>query len=133
MPCNTALPVTDADLATLYRIADGGLSPLTGPMAKAEYDRVLDEEVIERGGKKYAWTIPLAFPAGPDVAHKLTPRQPPPADQRHRPVRGRHRRDDVYEWDKAKYNAAVYGTPRTDHPGGGSPFPTPAPSWSAAR
>ena len=56
------IPVSDADLSTLYRIADGGLSPLVGPMVKAEYDRVLEEEVIERNGKKYAWTIPLAFP-----------------------------------------------------------------------
>lgn len=52
--CTTSIPVSDADLSTLYRIADGGLSPLTGPMVKAEYDRVLDEEVIERNGTKYA-------------------------------------------------------------------------------
>src|SRR5437899_2554863 len=45
--------VSPADLSTLYRIADGGLSPLTGPMTREEYDRVLDEEVIVRGGKKY--------------------------------------------------------------------------------
>ena len=33
------VPVSKADLATLYRIGDGGLSPLTGPMTKAEWDR----------------------------------------------------------------------------------------------
>ena len=43
--CTTAIPVSDADLSTLYRIADGGLSPLIGPMVKAEYNRVLEEEV----------------------------------------------------------------------------------------
>src|SRR5438552_1787303 len=68
-----AIPVSDADLSTLYRIADGGLSPLTGPMGQEEYDRVLDEEVIVRGGKKYAWTIPLAFPVGEELAKTLSP------------------------------------------------------------
>ena len=57
------VPVSDADLSTLYRLGDGGLSPLTGPMDKKTFERVLDEEVIERDGKKYAWTIPLSFPA----------------------------------------------------------------------
>ena len=41
--------VTDADLATVYRVADGTLSPMTGPMNEAEYNRVLDEQCIVRG------------------------------------------------------------------------------------
>ena len=48
VPSTTAIPISDADLSTLYRIADGGLSPLTGPMTKAEYQRVLEEEVVVR-------------------------------------------------------------------------------------
>src|SRR5213079_2175211 len=67
------IPVSDADLSTLYRIADGGLSPLLGPMVKEEYDRVLGEEVIVRNGKKYAWTIPLAFPVEEAKAKHLHP------------------------------------------------------------
>ena len=39
MPTSTPIPVTDADLSTLYRLADGGLSPLTGPMTKASTRR----------------------------------------------------------------------------------------------
>src|SRR6476661_10058725 len=72
-PMGTPIPVSDADLSTLYRIGDGGLSPLTGPMVKSEYDQVLEEEVIVRGGKKYAWTIPLAFPVSEELAKKLKP------------------------------------------------------------
>src|SRR5476651_411066 len=70
-PCTTAIPVSDADLSTLYRIADGGLSPLTGPMTKAEYQRVLEEEVVVRNGQKYAWTIPLSFPIEETLAKTL--------------------------------------------------------------
>jgi sulfate adenylyltransferase len=67
------LPISDADLSTLYRLGDGGLSPLTGPMDKATFDRVLDEEVIVRDGKKYAWSIPLAFPADMATAKEMKP------------------------------------------------------------
>jgi sulfate adenylyltransferase len=111
------IPVSDADLSTLYRIGDGGLSPLTGPMTRAAYDRVLDEEVIERNGKKYAWTIPLAFPVSEELAKKLTPGSSHPLhNERGEPV-GVIAVQDVYPWDKKKYNAAVYQTPREDHPG----------------
>src|SRR5262245_30290759 len=69
------LAVSDADLSTLYRIGDGGLSPLIGPMDRATYDRVLDEEVIVHEGKKYAWAIPLSFPATADEIKTFNPGQ----------------------------------------------------------
>src|SRR5713101_10064390 len=65
------LPVSDADLSSLYRLGDGGLSPLTGPMDGATFRRVLDEEVILHNGKAYAWTIPIALPADKALASSL--------------------------------------------------------------
>src|SRR5712692_5796185 len=65
------VPVSDADLSSLYRFGDGGLSPLTGPMNKAAFDRVLDGEIIVVGGKNYAWTIPISFPVEKAVAATL--------------------------------------------------------------
>jgi sulfate adenylyltransferase len=62
------VPVSDADLSTLYRLGDGGLSPLTGPMGKEAYQRVLDEEVVLHNGQRYAWTIPLSFPVDEKLA-----------------------------------------------------------------
>src|SRR5438874_9131235 len=56
------IPVSDADVSSVYRFGDGVLGPLTGPMNEAVYHRVLDESVIEHGGRLYAWTIPIAFP-----------------------------------------------------------------------
>ena len=55
------VPVSDADLSSLYRLGDGGLSPLSGPMDRETFDRVLDEEVILLKGKAYAWTIPISL------------------------------------------------------------------------
>src|SRR5689334_22502558 len=52
------VPVSDADLSSLCRMGDGGLSPLTGPMDGATWNRVLDEEVLLHNSKPYAWTIP---------------------------------------------------------------------------
>src|SRR6266545_483472 len=65
------VPVSDADLSSLYRIGDGGLSPLTGPMDRTTYQRVLDGEVLEYHGKAYAWTIPISFPADKGLAGGL--------------------------------------------------------------
>jgi sulfate adenylyltransferase len=121
MPATAALrgeiPISDADLSTLYRIADGGLSPLTGPMVKEVYERVLDEEVIVRGGKKYAWTIPLAFPITTENARELQTGSKYPLVNERNLVVGIIEVRDVYPWDKNRYNASVYGTPREDHPG----------------
>src|SRR5688500_9565947 len=117
VPNATPIPVSDADLSTLYRIADGGLSPLTGPMTREEYDRVLDEEVIVRGGKKYAWTIPLAFPVTEELAETLSAGATHPLHHDRGELVGTIEVRDVYPWDKKKYNASVYQTPREDHPG----------------
>ncbi|MGL6095704.1 MAG: sulfate adenylyltransferase, partial [Fimbriiglobus sp.] len=110
-------PVSDADLSTLYRIADGGLSPLTGPRTKAESLQVLEEEVIVRGGKKYAWTIPLAFPVDEALAKTLQTGTTYPLVNAAGTVVGALALKDVFPWNKPMYNAAVYGTTRTDHPG----------------
>src|SRR5947209_1726250 len=65
------VPISDADLSSLYRMGDGGLSPLIGPMDRATFQRVLDEEVLLHGGKKYAWTIPISFPVDRALAGSL--------------------------------------------------------------
>ncbi len=111
------IPVSDADLSTLYRIADGALSPLTGPMTKAEYVRVMEEEVVVSGGKKYAWTIPLAFPVEEALAKTLQTGTSYPLANAAGTVVGVLDLKDVYPWNKPMYNAAVYATTRTDHPG----------------
>ena len=116
-PATPPIPVSDADLSTLYRIADGGLSPLIGPMVKTEYDRVLEEEVIERHGKKYAWTIPLAFPVSEERAKSLSVGTAYPLQNERGENVGVITVQDVFPWDKAKYNASVYQTTRDDHPG----------------
>ena len=113
----TKVPVSDADLSTVYRLGDGTLSPLTGPMDSAIYHRVLEEAYILHGGKRYAWTIPLALPVTSDLAAKLHTGQRVALQNAAGEVVAMLDITDVFAWDKPKYIKSVYLTERTDHPG----------------
>jgi sulfate adenylyltransferase len=110
--------ISEADLSTLYRLGDGGLSPLIGPMDRETFNRVLDEEVIVRDGKKYAWTIPLSFPVEESQAKTLKPGQEVALVNPQNEIVGALKISDVFAWDKPHYVRSVYGTERFDHPGG---------------
>src|SRR5262245_11036329 len=110
--------VSDADLSSLYRIGDGGLSPLTGPMDAAAFNRVLDEEVILHNGKKYAWSIPISFPVDKERAKSLKAGQSVALVNSKNDIVATLKISDIFPFDKARYIKIVYGTERTDHPGG---------------
>lgn len=114
----TKVPVSGADLSTVYRFGDGALTPLRGPMDRATYDRVLEEAVIECGGKRYAWTIPLALPVLEAMAGSLSAGQSVALTNSADEIVGTLEISDVFPWDKKKYLSSVYQTDRTDHPGG---------------
>ena len=65
------IDVNETDLTTLYRVADGTLSPLNGAMGKADYDTVLSGGYIERSGSKSPGRSRSSCPSP-------TPRRPPP-------------------------------------------------------
>src|SRR5580698_1894392 len=109
--------VSQADLSTVFRIADGTLSPLTGPMNRKVYDRVLDEAVIEHNGKLYAWTIPLSLPVTKELAGQLKKGQKVALTNSAGDIVATLDISDVFEWDKPRYIKSVYLTDRTDHPG----------------
>jgi sulfate adenylyltransferase len=112
------VPISDADLSSLYRLGDGGLSPLTGPMDRATYDRVLADEVIQVNGKAYAWTIPISFPLDKALAASLKPGETVALVNGADEVVGSLSIRDIFPWDKPRYIKSVYATERTDHPGG---------------
>jgi sulfate adenylyltransferase len=112
-----AVPVSDADVSSVYRFGDGALSPLTGPMDSEAYDRVLAESVLVHDGRRWTWTIPLSLPIDAELAAVAKP------GDRVALATGTGERiaildvTDVFPWDKMRYLTAVYGTERTDHPG----------------
>ena len=111
-----SVAVDEVDETTLYRIADGTLSPLTGPMGAADYASVLERKAIERDGALWAWTIPVILPVTDDEAAALEAGATARLERDGRPF-GTITIDSVYDWDKAAFIEAVYGTDRMDHPG----------------
>ncbi len=111
------VPVSAADLSSVYRFGDGTLSPLTGPMNSEAYHRVLDECCIIHDGKKYAWTIPIAFPVTADLAKTLKAGQKVALTGPDGSIVATLAINDVYAWPKLKYIQKVYLTDRIDHAG----------------
>lgn len=111
------VPVSDADLSTVYRFADGALTPLVGPMDEATFNRVLEESVVEDGGKLFAWTIPLSLPVNAELAATLKPGQTVALVNTAGAVVATLDITSVFAWDKPRYLKSVYLTERTDHPG----------------
>ncbi len=112
------VPVSDADLSSLYRMGDGGLSPLIGPMDRVTFNKILDDEVIVQKGKPYAWTIPISFPVDQSLAASLKPGETVALSNSKNEVVGTLKISDIFPWEKQRYIKSVYGTDRTDHPGG---------------
>jgi sulfate adenylyltransferase len=112
------LPVSDADLSSLYRLGDGGLSPLIGPMDGQTFRRVLDDEVILQSGKPYAWTIPISFPVDKALTKSLKRGQTVGLVNGRDEIVGSLSISDFFPFDRPRYLKSVYGTDRTDHPGG---------------
>ena len=107
----------ESDESIFYRIADGALSPLCGPMSETEFYQVLDQEMIIRNGKKYAWTIPLAFPIAKQDATELDVGDIVAVYSSKEELIGALEISDIYPFDKDTYHTSVYGTKRVDHPG----------------
>ncbi len=113
-----SLRVSRADLSTVYRIGDGALSPLEGPMDAATWHRVLEERHILVNDRAYAWTIPLSLPIADDEAARVSGGASLALRDEERRVIGVLDEIEIFDWDKDAYVRRVYGTDRYDHPGG---------------
>ena len=112
----TKVAVNDTDMTTLYRIADGTLSPLTGPMGSADMGTVLADCSIERDGKSWAWGIPTILPVTDAEAAAMSAGDEIALEGANG-IFGVLKVTEVYDWDKAAFIKAIYRTERTDHPG----------------
>jgi sulfate adenylyltransferase len=113
-----SVAVTAADLSTVYRIADGALSPLEGPMKQADFQQVLEDSIIIEGGTRYAWTIPLSLPLTEAEAESVTAGGSVAIRTEEGVLVAIVDDVEVFDWDKLAYVRSVYGTERFDHPGG---------------
>ncbi|MBK7947761.1 MAG: sulfate adenylyltransferase [Deltaproteobacteria bacterium] len=113
-----AIRVTAADLSTVHRLADGALSPLTGPMKRDVFAKVLQEKVILSNGKKYAWTIPISLPVTDAEAASLKKGGSCAIKTEDGQIVAILSDLETFDWDKKTYLQSIYGTDRVDHPGG---------------
>jgi sulfate adenylyltransferase len=113
-PFPKSIALSDADLLNLYRLAEGALSPLTGPMTASEWNRVLEDKVVIRYGKKFAWTVPIAFPVTDEEAAAITIGETVALTHDGKPV-GRLEVHDIYARPGGKM---VLDDPRTKLAGG---------------
>jgi len=114
----TAVRIDDADLSSVYRFGDGGLSPLTGPMTKDQWHESLDSGTLTNNGNAYAWTIPISLPIAADEASSLKVGQKVQLRSSAGELVGTLAISDIFPYEKDKYLKHVYQTERTDHPGG---------------
>jgi sulfate adenylyltransferase len=114
-----SLRVTKADLSTVYRLSDGALSPLQGPMDAETWHRVLAKgSILGADGGCYAWTIPIALPVADTEARALRRGGSAALRSEEGTVVAILDELEIYPWDKTKYVKGVYATHRFDHPGG---------------
>ena len=85
-------------------------------MDSKTFNRVLDEQVIENNGKKYAWTIPISFPVTSDMAATLSKGQTVALTNPDGEIVATLKISDVFEWDKPRYIKSVYRTERHRSP-----------------
>jgi sulfate adenylyltransferase len=97
------------ELSDLELIACGALSPLTGFMRRADYERVVADGRLAGG---LPWTIPVTLSTREDVkpGSAVLLRAPDGT------LVGRLQVDEVYGYDKRREAQRVFGTEDTAHP-----------------
>ena len=109
--------ISNGDISVFYRIADGTLSPLGGPMDEKEFNQVLEKEYIERNGEKFTWTIPIAFAVSKGDKESFNIGETVSVKTEEGKIIGTLEISSIYYFDKLRYNKSVYGTEREHHPG----------------
>lgn len=109
------LPRIEVDafaLSDLEMLAIGGFSPLEGFMAKADYERVVEEQRLARG---LVWTIPVTLAVTRSMADGL--RGDDIALVSEGQIVAVLHLEERYVPDKAKEAQQVFGTQDASHPG----------------
>jgi len=87
-------------------------------MGEEVWHRALDERVVLSRGARFAWTIPISLPISDEEAAAVSAGGPVAIRTEEGEVVAILDAAEVFAFDKAKYVQKVYGTERTDHPGG---------------
>lgn len=109
-----AITLGDREISDLELIANGGLSPLTGFMTRADYTRVVSEMSLESG---LPWTVPVTLSLNDDLAGRVKPGQDVALKDGEGTLLAILHIEDVFPNEKQKEAQEVYRTTEEAHPG----------------
>jgi sulfate adenylyltransferase len=106
--------LTARQLCDLELLLNGGFAPLEGFLNQADYDRVVDEMRLASGA---VWPIPVTLDVNADFAAKLSNGQRIALKDQENVVLAILEVQSVYQPDKAREAAKVFGADDLAHPG----------------
>ena len=106
--------ITPRQLCDLELLLNGGFSPLTGFMGKADFDRVVSEMRLADGT---LWPMPITLDVPESVASGLKNGSMLALRDPEGVMLAALRVDDVYQPDREAEAKGVFGTDSPDHPG----------------
>ena len=106
--------LTARQLCDLELIVNGGFSPLTGFLGRADYDRVVSEM---RLGDGTLWPIPVMLDVSADQAARLQPGSTLALRDDEGVMLAVLHVSDVWEPDRQREAQLVFGTTSREHPG----------------
>ena len=106
--------LTPRQLCDLELLLNGGFSPLTGFMARADYDRVCADMRLADGT---LWPMPIMLDVSEELAKTLEPGSNVALRDPEGVMLAALQVDDVWQPDREAEAAAVFGTTSPEHPG----------------
>ena len=106
--------LTPRQLCDLELLLNGGFSPLTGFMARADYDRVCADMRLADGT---LWPMPIMLDVSEELAKTLEPGSNVALRDPEGVMLAALHVDDVWQPDREAEAAAVFGTTSPEHPG----------------
>jgi sulfate adenylyltransferase len=105
--------LTARQLCDFELLANGGFSPLTGFLGKADYESVRDELRLADGT---LWPMPITLDVDAEFANSLQPGETIALRDEEGVMLGALTVSDVWEVDKVAEASAVFGTTNEEHP-----------------
>jgi sulfate adenylyltransferase len=110
----TKIPLSAMAEADLEMLAIGALSPLTGFMGRADYERVVREVRLANG---LVWSMPITLPVDRSLADSLQVGQEVALMSANGNITGVMTLAETFTYDKTLEAQEVYRTTDTKHPG----------------
>jgi sulfate adenylyltransferase len=104
----------DDKLFDLVNLATGRYSPLTGFMARNDFQKVVNDMTLESG---VGWTLPITLDIGAGVAEQVEPGERLGLETPGGEPAGYVTVEDIYRYHVGDTTSALFGTTDEDHPG----------------